>query len=88
MHKRLGFLARMPRPGLCAKSPDLAGFELLQVGTHGLSFAGRGVDKHGDLLKSWLPRVRSKRGRVLCSNPRHGHPVIREGKSTDSAQQS
>jgi len=51
VHKRRGFLARTPRPGLCAKSPDLAGFELSQVGTQGLSSAGRRVVKHRESRK-------------------------------------
>ena len=82
VHKRRGFLARMPRARLCANSSDLAGFELSQVGTRGLSFAGRGEVKHGDSLKSWLPRVGFEREIVLRTNPRHGHPEIREARST------
>ena len=42
---------RTPRPGLCAKSPDLAEFELSQVGTQGLSSAGRRVVQHRESRK-------------------------------------
>jgi hypothetical protein len=70
------------RPGQsCAQSRqiwrDLSSHRWGQTGYHS---TGEGWLSTENREKSWLPRVRSKRGSVLRTNPRHGRPAIRRGK--------
>ena len=54
-------------------------------GHKGYPSPGKGWLSRENRKKSWLPRIRSTRGSVLRTHPRHGRPAIREGKSTISS---
>ena len=71
---------RTPRPELCAKSPDLAGFELSQVGTNGISFNGRRVVKHRESRKIMAAKSSVQARERAAHQPASWAPCNKRGK--------
>jgi len=80
-----GFSRGCPGHGCAQVRQILRDLSSHRWGHKGYPSPGKGWLSTENREKSWLPRVRSTRGSVLRTNPRHGRPAIREGKSTISS---
>ena len=80
----VGFSRGCPGQG-CAQSRQIwRDLSSHRWGHKGYPPPGEGWLSTENREKSWLPRVRFKRGSVLRTNPRHGRPATRRGKVDNS----